>query len=170
MVISPSAVCVQDARCARSSGWVTAALFCLIVLAGAMGTTTVARMNNFNANVFSLPFYAVVFPRLLRLFGVLLPAIWGMQRSLRHRPLPFLPTLIGAVTLVALTAWAARNLEAALVFGRGLIPPNPGVDGFVGTADDPRLWWALPFLMLWPAAYILASTSWQRLRDRRVAA
>lgn len=147
----------------RRTVWITASLFCLAVLAGTVGTDTTAR-NHFNSEVFSVRFYGVVFPRLLRVTFVLLPAVWGMQWSRRRPSPPLLPAVVGLVATMVLTAWAARDLEGSVVFGRGLIPSDPGVDGFVGTSDDPRPWWGLPLVMIWPAAYIVATTTWQRWR------
>ncbi len=151
----------------RRTSWVTASLFCIVVLAGTVGTTP-ARAGN--AAVFSLTFYRVLFPRLLRFIFVLLPALWGMHRSLRRPSLPLLPTMAGVVALVLLTAWAARGLESSVAFATNVIPPDPGLDGFVGTADDPRPLRLLPLVMVWPVAYMLASASWQRWRGKVLSA
>jgi hypothetical protein len=146
----------------RRTLWVTAPLFCLVVMLGTLGATTTGRAGN--SAVFSLPFYAVVFPRLVRTSLVLLPAWWGIRRSLRRRPLPPLPTIVGAVAIAWLTVWMAQGLEGSVTFGRNAIPVD-GPDGVIGTADDPRTLWPLSLLMLWPTAYIVANISWRRWRD-----
>jgi hypothetical protein len=40
----------------------------------------------------------------------------------------------------------------------------------VVSEDDPRPWWPLSVVMMWPAAYVLATTAWQRWRERHVLA
>jgi hypothetical protein len=110
----------------------------------------------------------LVVPRLLRTFLVMLPAVWGAQRGRRPAPLPFVQAAIGVLLLAAVTALASYGTEGALVFGGGLIRPEPGPDGFIGSGDDPRPLWFVSFVMIWPAIYVLASTSWHRLYGRRV--
>ena len=149
----------------RRTRWVTATLFCLVVLLGTVGSTTTARA--YNAMVFSGPFHGVVLLRLVRTVCVLLPALWGMHWSATRSRLPLLQAIVGAVAIVILTAWAARGLEGSLVFGRVGRPvtmPESGPDGFIGTADDPRPLWPLSLVMLWPAAYIVGTSSWHRCR------
>jgi hypothetical protein len=51
-----------------------------------------------------------------------------------------------------------------------LIPQNPGPDGFVVSADDPRPWWPLSVVMMWPAADVLAVTTWQQWQQKRMLA
>lgn len=153
----------------RRTLWVTATLFCLVVIGGTLGTTTTARANPFNAAVFSLPFYRVVFPRLLLTVLVLLPALWGMHRSLRRASLPLLPTIVGAVAIAILTAWAANGLENSVIFGRNVMPPDPGLDGVLGTADDPRPLRLLPLVMAWPVVFMVASASRRRWRGNTVS-
>jgi len=112
----------------------------------------------------------VVFPRLVRTFLVMLPAVWGAYRGSRNPSLPLIRTLLGVLVLASATFMVSQGLENAVVFGRGLVPPDPGPDGVVISADDPRPWWPLSFVMLWPAAYILATTCWQRRREKSVPA
>jgi len=146
----------------RRTAWITASLFFLMVVVGTLGATTTGRAGN--AVVFSLPFYAVVFPRLVRTFLVLLPAWWGMRWSFRRRPLPLLPTMAGAVAIVLLTSWLSPSLEGSVTFGRHAVPLDGGPDGFIGTADDPRPLWPLSLLVLWPSAFVVANSSWRRWR------
>jgi hypothetical protein len=120
--------------------------------------------------VFSLTFYSVVFPPLLRTILVLVPALWGMHRSIQRPSLPLLSTIFAAIAIAILTAWTAKGLESPVVFGRGLFPPDAGLDGVMGTADDPRPLRLLPLVMVWPVAYMLASASWRRWRNKTVSA
>jgi hypothetical protein len=146
----------------RRTAWITASLFFLVVMLGTLGATTTGRAGN--AVVFSLPFYAVVFPRLVRTFLVLLPAWWGMRRSVRRTALPVLPTIVAAVAIMLLTAWVAPSLEGSVTFGRNAIPVDGGPDRIIGTADDPRTLWPLSLLLLWPSAFIVTTMSWRRWR------
>lgn len=154
----------------RRTLWVTGTLFCLLVVLGTAGSITTARSNVFNDSVFSSTFYGAVFPRMLRAVAVLIPAIWGMRRALLGRPLPPLRTTLWAAAIVVLTTLTAESLEGSLIFGRNIIPADAGPDGVTGTADDPRFLPLLPLVMVWPVAYMLASASWHRWRERVVSA
>jgi hypothetical protein len=74
----------------RRTVWITGTLLCVVVIGGTLGSTTTGRANSFNAAMFSLTFYGVVFPWLLRTVLVLLPALWGMRWSLQQTSLPLL--------------------------------------------------------------------------------
>jgi hypothetical protein len=154
----------------RRTQWFTGTLFCLVVLGGTVGTTSTARAGLGNAAVFSVTFYRVVFPWLLRIVLVLLPALCGMYRSGRQVTLALLPTILAALAVAILTAWTAKGVEGSLFWGRHVFPPDPGPDGIWGTADDPRPLRPLPLLMVWPMAYVLAISCWQRWRGQRVSA
>lgn len=145
----------------RRTVWINGALFVLVVFAATLDTTTTARHNTFNDAVFSITFYNLVFPVMLRTLFVLLPALSGMHRGARSAILPLFPTIVWAVAVVILTAWTAKGLESSVVFGRGLIPADAGLDGVMGTADDPRPLRLLPLVMLWPVGYMLATTKWR---------
>ena len=67
---------------------------------------------------------------------------------------------------VALTALSTKMLEGSLTFGWGLMRPQPGPDGIVGTADDLRPLWWLSFVMAWPAAFVLANATLTRVLRR----
>ena len=153
----------------RPTLWVTGTLFCLVVVGGTLGTTTTGRANPFNAAVFSLTFYSVLFPWILRTVLVLLPALWGMRSSLQRTSLPLLRTILWAVAIAMLTAWTATGLESSVIFGRYVIPPDSGLDGGMGTVVNLRPLRLLPFVMVWPVAYMLASASWRRWRGDAVS-
>jgi hypothetical protein len=156
-------------RLSRRTLWTTMTLLCLVVLSGTLGTITTAQAR---AATPTLQYHVifVVFPRLLRTFLVLLPAVLGAYRGVKPRSLPIVPTVVGVLLLTSLTALASHGLESSLIFGRGHIPTDPGPDGFVVSDDDPRPLWFLQFLMIWPAAYILATTSWQTWREKSLPA
>jgi hypothetical protein len=119
----------------RRTAWLTSALLGLVVLVGAVGATTAARVNGFHDAVFSLPFYAVVFPRLVRVFLVLLPAWCGVRRSVAERVLQSRSPTVGAVGIVVITVVSAEPLE----FWRNLV-------------------------LLWPTAYLVTSALARRGR------
>jgi hypothetical protein len=134
---------------------VNGVLFCVVLFGELLAVPQ--RHNPANAAVFSLTFYSMVFPLMLRTVLVLVPVLWGMQRGARLAPLPLLPTLLGAVAIATLTVWATRKLE------------------FVGMLG----WWRLraswqlqllPLALVWPITYMVATASWQRWRARSVAA
>lgn len=153
----------------RRTVWLNGSLLCLVVVGGTIGSTTTGRANPFNAAVFSQTFYSVMFPWILRTALVLTPALWGMRWSLQRTSLPLLRTMLWAVGIAMLTAWTAKGLESSVTFGRHLIPPDVGLDGVMGTVDDPRPLRLLPLIMMWPVAYMLASTSWRRWRGDTIS-
>jgi len=100
----------------------------------------------------------VVLPRFFRTFLVVLPLAWGAYRGSQASSLPLGPTLLGVAVLAGATFLVSQGLERSLVFG-GLVRADPGPDGFLVSADDPRPLWFLSLVMMWPAAYILAQAS-----------
>jgi hypothetical protein len=119
---------------------VNGALFCVVLFGELLAVPQ--RHNPANAAVFSLTFYSMVFPLMLRTMLVLVPVLWGMQRGARRSPLPLLPTLLWAVTIATLTAWTTRRWQL----------------------------WLLPLALVWPITYMVVTASWQRWRGRSVAA
>jgi hypothetical protein len=154
-------------RLTRPTLWLIVALFALVIFAGTLGTVTSAQRLPNPSLKYHLIF--VVFPRLARAFLVMLPMVWGAYRGSRESALPFGSTLLGVLVLAGVTFMVSQSLERSIVLGRGLIPPDPGPDGFVVSADDPRPWWPLSFVMMWPAAYVLAVAGSERWRARMVA-
>jgi hypothetical protein len=155
----------------RRTVGVTATLFCLVVFVGfASSSGATARANPFNAAVFSLPFYRVVYPWLVLTALVLLPAGWGMQRSRRSVSFSLMPVILGVVVVAMLTASAARPLELSMIARWHLMRLDAAPDGFVGAADGFRPLRLLPLLLVWPVAFIFASTCWRRLRGQSTPA
>jgi hypothetical protein len=155
-------------RLSRRTRWLVASIFVLVIVAGTWGTVTTAQRAANPSLQYHLVF--VVFPRLVRTFLVILPMLLGASRGSKDVSLPLFPTVLGLCLLAATTLMISQSLENALVFGRGSIPEDPGPDGFVVSADDPRPWWPLSVVMLWPAAYVLAATILEHRRSRRVLA
>jgi len=142
---------------------VTATLFCLVVFVGfASSSGATARANPFNAVVFSLPFYGVLYPWLVLTTLVLLPAACGMRRSRRPESFSLLPMILMVVVIAILTASAARTLELSTIARWHLMRLDPAPDGFVGAANGFRPLRLVPLLLAWPVAFIFASTCWRR--------
>lgn len=118
---------------ARRTTWIVGALFCLVVVFGAAGTTTVARVHN---PPLALTYYAVVWPRLLQATLVLLPAVVGIRHAVRRRPAR-VRLLVTALVSVLMTVWASGSLETAMVHGRNRANA-PGPNRVFGTSDDVR--------------------------------
>jgi hypothetical protein len=148
------------ASLSRRAVWVSIALFALVVFLGTLGTTTIVRTHS---GAFAEHFFAVVFPRLIRVVLVLLPALWGMH-SYRRASVSRLTLSIGAVVLMVLTLLTAPFLEGSMTLGRGAFPSplEIGPDKLGATADDLRPLWPISLVMLWPTAAILVSTLWRR--------
>jgi hypothetical protein len=92
---------------------------------------------------------------ILRVYLVLGPAWWGLRRGSARISLGSSRAIAITVAAAALTALASKELEGSLIFGWGLMLPQPGPDGIVGTADDLRPLWWISLVMLWPSAYVL---------------
>ena len=152
------------ARLSRSTVWLTVTLLCVIVVTATWGTNTIAHLHRHHG--FSLEHHITfaVFPRLLRVFLVLLPVVWGAWWAVRRRAPRIVPALIGLMLLASVTVVASRGLESSMSFGRGVVPADKGPDGFVVSADDPRPLWFLSLVMMWPAAYVAIDAV--RGRDR----
>lgn len=156
-------------RFSRQALFVTLAMFALVVFGGTLGTVSTVQLRSTTSSLqYQLVF--VVVPQLLRTLLVFLPAVLGALRGARRTALPMVSTVLFVALLAVLTSMASRGLEGSVVFGRGMIPMDPGPDGYVISDDDPRPWWPLSLVMLWPAAYIAAASSWQRWRLKRIVA
>ena len=156
-------------RLSRRTVWVLVFMLCVLVFLGTTGTLATGQPQRPTP---TLQYHVifVVAPRLLRTFLVLLPVACGAYRAMRATPLPLLPTIAGVIVLALLTSEVSRGLEGALTFGRGVIPSDPGPDGYVVSDDDPRPLWPLSLLLMWPAAYVLAVTGWEQRRRRNAVA
>jgi hypothetical protein len=99
----------------------------------------------------------------MRMLVVVLPALYGIDAARDPRRRPW-STVAVAVATVALTALSTEVLEGSLTFGWGLMRPQPGPDGVVGTADDLRPLWWVSLVMAWPAAFVLMNTVAGRFR------
>jgi hypothetical protein len=150
------------ARLSRPTAWLTVTMLCVVVVMGTWGTNTIAHLHRDHG--FSLQHHTtfVVFPRLLRMFLVIVPVVWGASLDIRHRQLRLMPTVLGVLLLASVTLSASRGLESSMSFGRGVLPADKGPDGFVVSDDDPRPLWFLSLVMMWPAVYILTEASRER--------
>ena len=165
-VLSAAALSVWSWTCgymlasvSRSTVWVTAITFALVVFCATLGTTTVARITH---DKFAGHFYGVVLPRLFRTAFVMLPLLWGIH-SRRKGVIRPATLFVGAAVVMSLTVLKSPGLENSLVWGRGSYG-QAGPDRTFGTSDDPRPLWPVALVMLWPTAYILATAMPNRLR------
>jgi hypothetical protein len=153
------------ARLSRPTAWLTVTMLCLVVVMATLGTNTIAHLHRHHEPSFQHHMTFAVFPRLLRMFLVIAPVVWGARWGARRGALRLIPTVIGVLLLASVTIAASRGLENSMSFGRGVVPADKGPDGFVVSADDPRPLWFLSFVMMWPAAYVLTET----IRERRTS-
>jgi hypothetical protein len=151
-------------RVSRQTLWLTVGLFAVVIFAATLGTVTSAQRTPNPSLKYHLIF--VVSPRLLRTFLVMAPMMWGASRGSRGAAPAFGPTLLGVLLLAGASVLISQGLENSVVFGRGLIPQDAGPDGFVMSADDPRPWWPLSIVMMWPAVYVLAISMLADVRPR----
>ena len=153
------------ARLSRQA-WSTLALIALMMVLGTTGFTTTVPLGDRRIDpLFALTAGSILTP-ILRVFLVMGPAWWGLRRGRARTSLGSSRALAIAVAAVALTALVSKTLEGSLVFGWGLMLPQPGPDGVVGTADDLRPLWWISVVMLWPALYVATNSIRGRASQR----
>jgi hypothetical protein len=146
-------------RLSRSTVWLTVVMLCVVVVMATSGTNTIAHLHRHHEPSLHHHITFTVFPRLLRMFLVMLPLVWGARWGARRHALRVVPTMIGVLLLASVTVMASRGLESSMSFGRGVLPADKGPDGFVVSDDDPRPLWFLSLVMMWPAAYVLTEAT-----------
>jgi hypothetical protein len=149
----------------RRAVWVNGTLFCLVLFGGTLGSTTAGLSNHANDAVFSLAFYRVVYPVMVRTGMVVVPALWGMQQGRLLATLRVPQAIVCALIVATLTAWAAQGLEGSVTFGwRSQSAADPMIPGLsqVRPTWQSELLVMLPLAMTWPATYIVATASWRR--------
>ena len=147
-------------RVSRRAWWSVSVLFASTVVLGTLASTTTGAQGYPEAHFRPIGLYLT---GMMRMLVVVLPALYGIDaaRDVRRRPWS---TVAVAVATVALTALSAKVLEGSMIFGWGVMRPQPGPDGIVGTADDLRPLWWLSFVMAWPAAFVLMNAVSSRFR------
>jgi hypothetical protein len=143
-------------------------LFCLLVVVSTVGSTTGPRYAR--PALFSLAYYSVILPLFIQVTLVVLPAMSGLSRSVRRGSLPLLPVLGWAAAIAVVTAWTEPALVASVVYSGHIFTPDPGLDGVYGTGDDSRPRWFLPLIVVWPAAFMVASAARERWRAKAARA
>jgi hypothetical protein len=156
----------------------TAPAFCLLVLGASLLTTTTARANPFNADVFGTAYYGLLFPVLIKVNFVLWPAIFGMRWAINAKPLTLSAAVVIAAAVIALSAYTVNGVGMALTLGRlhdpaqfapgrPLLPMlHPAVDGVSALAAPSQFLRALLILLMWPAGYITTDACRRFLRQR----
>lgn len=151
-------------RVSRRASGVAALLFALVVAFGTVGSTTTVRMGSHGSL-----FVPIAITGIVRVMLVLLPAWRGLQAGCRPERVGSWRPMVIAVVALAITTFMTRALEGSLIFGWGVMLPQPGPDGVVGTADDLRPLWWVSIAMAWPAACVLASAIGARTRVRWIS-
>ena len=93
---------------------------------------------------------------IVRVVLVLLPLWGGLRSGITGKALGTVRGIALAVAAIVVTVFMSKALEGSVTYG-WLVPPQPGPDGIFGTEDDHRPLWWISLVMLWPAAYVLAS-------------
>jgi hypothetical protein len=153
----------------RNTLWLNEVLFCLmLLLAAPLGAPQlfgqalmVPRARSFYPNhvVFALGFYRVLFPVILQAVLVFLPFLWGIRRSLR---LDKLPLAFNAILWTAAFATLATLVTQNLIWWQLRV-------WTVFPLRYPRLPSLLPFAIVGPTAYLIATAIWRRRQHHRIA-
>ena len=156
------------ASVSRHTIWSNGALFCLTLLSGELlgaprflGHVLLlqrARAFDPNREVFALGFYRVMFPLIVQAVLVLLPAVWGMRQSLRLRMLP-LPCR--AILWTSAIATPATLATQDLVWWQLRVWQ-------VWPLRFPRLPSLMPFAVVGPLGYMIATAAWRRWQRYQV--
>lgn len=153
------------ASLARRTTWFTGTALCAIVVGRALATEwswmwSAPASHEASAAVFSLAFYRLAYPWLLRTALVLLPAVLGMRLALSRTIVPLLPAILVAVAAgLLILSLGSQFMFASL----GVSRLEPGPDGVFGTSDDPRPL-LVPLVLMWPSMLIAAQAIWSRAR------
>jgi hypothetical protein len=144
---------------------VTATAFYLTVFAGTFGSVTTGEANPFNSAVFSLPFFSLVVPVLVKTAVVSLPALAGLHRGMQGPRFPPLGMMLAAAGGVALTVHSAAAIEGSILSIHWQFGHWRG-DGSLlqGT-------WLLalaPVAVAWPSVYLAAAAGWKRSHPQQV--
>ncbi|MGV3518750.1 MAG: hypothetical protein ACO1TH_16800 [Luteitalea sp.] len=153
--------------------WVGAAVFCFVVFAATIGTTTLARANPLNAPAFQDPSYWLLLPFAVRVGFVVLPALEGMRRGRRPARLSRAGWAIVFIAVLVVTGLAAPSLQRSLDAGRLASHAMSVHDAHLHdrvltfVLGPPHAWirrWLIPALMVWPAAYLVATSCVEQWR------
>jgi hypothetical protein len=158
------------ASLSRRTAWLNMLMFCAILMAGTIGSSTTMRGNGNPAgpsHIFTSMIASTIVPVLVKLIAVAIPALFGMQRALSGKTIALRTALLWTVAMGAITVASHVAVEeSASFFGwRPFGPmPNPGFDRSLGTDDDIIDWKLrfLPFVVMWPATVMLLQTAWAR--------
>ena len=160
------------ASLSRRTAWLNMLMFCAILMAGTIGSSTTIRGNPAGpSHIFTSMIASTIVPVVVKLFAVAIPALFGMRRALSSKTIALSTALLWTVAMGAITVASHVAVEeSASFFGwRPFGPmPNPGFDRSLGTDDDIIDWKLrfLPFVVMWPAVYMLATTTLNRFRRR----
>jgi hypothetical protein len=143
---------------------VSAMLFFFIVFAGTFGSMPSGGGGNpYNGPVFSLAFFRVVLPVIVKTIVVSLPALAGMQRGLSGVRMSAVWSLVVALGIVALTVRSMGTLDSAVAWSRWEL----GGRSLALRGAPPAA--LLPVVVVWPAVYLAALANWRRWRQRTSA-
>jgi GNAT superfamily N-acetyltransferase len=132
------------ARISRRAWWAVTLLFGTIVVTATLPSTTTGSAGYPAAHFLPVGLF---FTGVVRVALVLWPAWLGLTRGRVHG-VPRVSAAVITVVVPALTIVMARSLEWSLIYGWGLVLPQPGLDGVHGTADDLRPLWWISFVMI----------------------
>jgi hypothetical protein len=119
--------------------------------------------NPVNAAVFDLTFYDVVFPALFRIAFIAVPIYRGLRKGSQRATFPLHFAMLWAVAVVLLTTRAADTVQTAVTLSWWRLDSRPSL--IFDSSWSLRL---LPFVLAWPAAYMLGTAGWKRWRSASV--
>ena len=144
----------------RRTVWVNGSLFCLVLFGAILAAGQIHPGQD--SVVWSLTFFRVVFPILLRTLLLVVPALWGMQIGFRRATLPVVHTVLLSAAIAGMTMQAADSIRGAViaeVVNRIAVGPYTIEQGRLMLTWDTWLrgTWplrVLPLVVMWPAGYV----------------
>jgi hypothetical protein len=137
---------------ARRASHLNAAFFCSLLLLGKfvslpgfMRVMHSARFFQVNAAVYAVPFYDVIFPLIVQLVLVAVPAIWGMRHAGSASSLS--PRVRGLLAMAA---------SVTVIFMALQIWEWVSVASSMHTDAPSRILQVLHFIIYWPVLYVIA--------------
>ena len=113
----------------------------------------VPSMPDYNAAVFDIPFYRVMFPLIVQIILVAVPALWGLRQGWGSANFtPLVRTILGTAAIATLVTMALQEREVWILLGPHFVSSHPRFGIELGRVSR-----VLGYVAYWPLAYAAAN-------------